>query len=222
MSSAVAVSAGQPTGDEGLPDAVRRERQVGDGAHAAEALPEHAPRLAGQLAPDQLGVEHDAVGAEVGQVVGLGLRRSEPGQGLPVRRGGPAGAALVEQQDPVVLQRPVQPGLPAPRAAARRTRGRPAGTAARAGPRRPCRRRRPRGRTPRSARRPAADGRAGRRRTGRSARCPGGGSWSRSDGTVPGLLSRVVAWEAVSGRSAWPSGGRGWRSGTTSRPGLAR
>ena len=106
---------GQPAGDERLPDAVRRERQVGDRAHAAEALPEHAPRLAGQLAPDQLGVEHDAVGAEVGQVVGLGLRARgrEPGQGLPVRRGGPAGAALVEQQHPVVLQRPVQPGLPA-------------------------------------------------------------------------------------------------------------
>ena len=65
------------------------------------------------VAPDQLGVEHDAVGAEVGQVVGLGLGRAEPGQGLPGGGGGPAGAALVEQQHPVVLQRPVQPALPA-------------------------------------------------------------------------------------------------------------
>jgi hypothetical protein len=49
------------------------------------------------------------------QVAGLRLRARgrEPGQGLAVRRGGPAGAALVEQQDPVVLQRPVQPGIPA-------------------------------------------------------------------------------------------------------------
>src|SRR5690242_10712811 len=72
---------GQPAGDERFLDAMRRERQVGDRAKAAETLAEHAPRLVGQLAPDQLGVEHDAVGAEMGQVVGLGLRAHgrEPG-----------------------------------------------------------------------------------------------------------------------------------------------
>jgi hypothetical protein len=37
---------------------------------------------------------------------------------VPGRRGGPAGAALVEEQHPVVVQRPVQPGLPAERARA--------------------------------------------------------------------------------------------------------
>ena len=47
---------GQATGDEGLPDTVRREGQVGDRAEAAEALPEDAPRRVGQVAPDQLGV----------------------------------------------------------------------------------------------------------------------------------------------------------------------
>jgi len=104
----------QPAGDERLANAVRGEGQVGDGAEPAEALPEHAPRrAAGQLPPDQLGVEHDAVGAEAGQVVGLGLGRAQAGQGLPGGGGGPAGTALIEQQHPVVVQRPVQPGLPA-------------------------------------------------------------------------------------------------------------
>ena len=85
------VQARQPAGDQRFADAVRRERQVRDRAEPAEALAQHAPRLVpAQFAPDQLGVEHDAVGAEVGQVVGLGLRARgrEPGQGLPVRGGG--------------------------------------------------------------------------------------------------------------------------------------
>ena len=104
----------QSAGDERLAQAVRGERQVGDRAEPAEALPEHAPgRAAGQVAPDELGVQHDAVGPEVGQVIGLGLGRAQARQRLPGGGGGPAGAALVEQQDPVVVQRPVQPGVPA-------------------------------------------------------------------------------------------------------------
>ena len=107
---------GQPAGDERLPDAVRGEGQIGNRAHPAEALSQHAPRhVAGQLAPDQLGVEHDAVGPEVRQVIGLGLR-AESRQRLPVHGGGPASTALVEQQHPVVVQRPVQPAFPARRA----------------------------------------------------------------------------------------------------------
>ena len=104
----------QAAGDVRLAQAVRRERQVGDRAEPAEALPEHAPgRAAGQLAPDELGVQHDAVGAEVGQVISLGLGRAQARQRLPGGGGGPAGAALVQQQYPVVGQRPVQPGVPA-------------------------------------------------------------------------------------------------------------
>src|SRR5690348_10145429 len=49
------------------------------------------------------------------QVIRLRLRRAA-GQGLAVDGGGAAGAALVEQQHPVVLQGPVQPAFPAFRA----------------------------------------------------------------------------------------------------------
>jgi len=93
--------------------AARCVRQVGDGAEAAEALAEDAPRPPpGEPAPDQLGVGHDRVGPEMGQVVGLGPGVPEVGQGAPVGGGGAPGPALVEQQHPVVLQRPVQPALP--------------------------------------------------------------------------------------------------------------
>ncbi len=48
---------------------------------------------------DGLGVAHDRVGAEVGQVGGLRGRVPAQRQGLPVGRGAQPGAALVEQQD---------------------------------------------------------------------------------------------------------------------------
>jgi hypothetical protein len=107
----------QAAGDERLAQAVRGERQVGNRAEPAEALSEYAPgRAAGQLAPDELGVQHDAVGAEVGQVISLGLGRTHARQRLPGGGGGPAGAALVQQQYSVVGQRAVQPGVLALRA----------------------------------------------------------------------------------------------------------
>jgi hypothetical protein len=60
------------TGQEALAQAVRRERQVGEGAETAERLAEHRPGLvAHQLAPDRLGVLHDRVRAEQRQLVGL-------------------------------------------------------------------------------------------------------------------------------------------------------
>src|SRR6202044_735842 len=55
---------------------------------------------------------------EGAQVVRLGPGAAQPAQRVPGRRRGPAGAALVEEQHPVVVQRPVQPGLPAERARA--------------------------------------------------------------------------------------------------------
>src|SRR5262249_21184088 len=51
-------------------------------------------------------VAHDRVGAEVREVLGL-LGRRHPGQRADRRRA--AGAALVEEQDAVVLQRALQP-----------------------------------------------------------------------------------------------------------------
>jgi hypothetical protein len=103
--------AGQPAGDQRVADAVRRERQVGDGAEAAERLPEHRPLLLrpAQLAPDQLAVEDDGVRAEVREVLRLRPRRPEPGEGPGGGRRRAAGAALVEQEHPVVVQGPVEP-----------------------------------------------------------------------------------------------------------------
>ncbi len=113
------IEAGQAAGEERLPDPLRGERQVGGRAEAAEALAQHAPRLvAGQPPPDQLRIPDDRVGPEVAQVVRLGPGAAQPAQRVPGRRGGPAGAALVEEQHPVVVQGPVQPGLPAERARA--------------------------------------------------------------------------------------------------------
>ncbi len=109
----------QSAGDHGLAHALGGQREVGEGAEAAEALPEQAPLspLAEQLAPDQLGVADDRVGPEAGEVVGLLGRAAAQRQGLPGRRGRAPGAALVEQQDPVVVQGPVQPAVPAQRPA---------------------------------------------------------------------------------------------------------
>jgi len=162
------VQAGQPAGDERLAHPLGRAGQVGHGAEAAEALAEHAPRrAAGDLAADQLRVGDDRVGPEAGQVLGLVPRGAQAGQGLAAGRRRPPGAALVEQQHPVVRAArgpATRRGRPA---AARRARGRPPGTAARAARRPQCRPRRSRGRIPRSAGRPAPRDPAGRRTCGR-------------------------------------------------------
>ncbi len=89
-------------------EAFRRLREVVDDAEAAEALPEHAPGLGSELVPDQLGVADDRVGPEVRQVFGL-LLCAAPGEVAHGRRA--AGAALVEKQHAVVLERAGEPGL---------------------------------------------------------------------------------------------------------------
>ena len=115
----------QPAGDERLPQALRRDRQVGHGAEAAEALAEDAPALDPELLPDELRIADDRVGAEVGQVLGLCLRRVT--RNVADRRRS-AGAALVEQQQPVVLQRPLDPAVGGSSAASPRSPDRPGGT----------------------------------------------------------------------------------------------
>ena len=95
-----------PTGEEGLPQTLGRDREVGHRAEPAERLAEHAPPVDAERAPQQLEVAHDRVRAEVRQVVGLLLRR-HPGQRAD-RRGAP-GAALVDHQHPEVPERPVEP-----------------------------------------------------------------------------------------------------------------
>ncbi len=116
----------QTAGDHDLAQALGRVREIGRGAEAAEALPQDAPPRvgAGQFAAEQLGVPHDRVGAETRQIIGLFTRAAAQRQGLPVGRRGTAGAPLVQQQHPVVVQRARQPGGPA-----RRTRRRVAGAA---------------------------------------------------------------------------------------------
>jgi hypothetical protein len=105
-----AVQRGQATRDQDLLATLRRDRQVGHGAEAAVALPEDRPRRrTHERRPQRLRVAHDRVGPKVREVVGLLLRRAEPGEGLTGGWCRPAGAALVQQQHPVVLQRATQP-----------------------------------------------------------------------------------------------------------------
>ena len=114
---------GQAAGDERLGQALRRLRQVVDDAEAAEALAEHAPLLDPELGADRLGVADDRVGPEVGQILGLVLRghvRERPD------RSRAAGSALVEEQQPVVLERALPPRLVDQLQEARRLETRPA------------------------------------------------------------------------------------------------
>ncbi len=104
----VAVERRQPAGDERLGEPFRRLREVVDDAEPAEALAEHAPALDLELAADQLRVTDDRVGSEVRQVLGL-LLRAHPGQ---VADGsGAARPALVEEEQAVVVERALPPGL---------------------------------------------------------------------------------------------------------------
>src|SRR5262249_51830639 len=65
----------QAAGDERLAQAGRGEREVGHGTEAAETLAENAPPTDAEFLADQLRVADDAVGAQVGHVRGLLLRR---------------------------------------------------------------------------------------------------------------------------------------------------
>ncbi len=107
----VGVEGGQTAGDQRGVQALGGQREVGDGAEAAEALAEHGPGgAAGDLGADGLAVPDDGVGAEVGEVVGLLGGAAAQREGLAVGGGGGAGAALVQEQDAVLLQGAAEPG----------------------------------------------------------------------------------------------------------------
>ena len=73
-------------------------------AEPAEGLAEHVPALHTELFADRFGIGDDLVGTKLGQRGGVDkLRRGA------VNAGGAAGAALVEQHHPVVLQGRVDP-----------------------------------------------------------------------------------------------------------------
>ncbi len=97
----------QPAGDVRLAQAFRCDRQVGHRRESTEALTEHAPPIDAELRPDRLRVADDRVGAEVGQVLGLGVgcRARE----LRADRCRPTGPPLIKQDDPVVLERLLHP-----------------------------------------------------------------------------------------------------------------
>ena len=97
----------QATRDQRRLQALGGEGQVRERREPAEALAEHRPALDAELAADPLAVPDDRVRPEVGEVCRLVLRR-RPRDVLPHRRGAP-GAALVDEQDPVLGERAPHP-----------------------------------------------------------------------------------------------------------------
>jgi len=116
-----AADGGHPAGEVDLVQTVREQGEVGEAAKAAEALAEQAPGAPrAQHFANVLGVAHYAVGAKLAEVLRL-LWGSELGQRLGADGAGVAGAALIEQQHPKLLQGPLDPAA---------VGGRPRGTKA--------------------------------------------------------------------------------------------
>ena len=98
-----------PAGEVDLVQAPREQREVGEAAKATETLAEQAPGAPrAQHLANVLGVAHYAVGAKMAEVVRL-LIWGHPRQGVSTDGGGVAGAALIEQQHPKLLQGPLDP-----------------------------------------------------------------------------------------------------------------
>ena len=102
---------GEAPGDDHPGHVLGKEGEVSEAAEATEALPEEMPAgiLAEQHRAESLGIAHDGVGAEVGEVVGQ-LRRTRARQRTPLERRAQTGAALVEQEHPVPRQELLEPG----------------------------------------------------------------------------------------------------------------
>ncbi len=108
----VGVEGGQAAGDDRGAHSLGGEGEVRHRAEAAEALAEDGPGgPARHHGADGLAVADDSVGAEAGEVVGLLGGGAAQGQRLPGGGRGTSRAALVEEEDPVVLQGTVEPGL---------------------------------------------------------------------------------------------------------------
>src|SRR5450759_2184005 len=97
----------QPAGDERLAQAFGCDGQVRERGEAAEALTQQAPAVHSKLAADPLRVPDDRVRPEVGEVGRL--VRDGLAWDLRPDGGGAPGAALVEQQDAVLRERPLHP-----------------------------------------------------------------------------------------------------------------
>src|SRR4051794_26457222 len=98
---------GQAASDHRLAQGMRRDRQVRHRAEAAKALAQDAPALDSQLLSNQLGVAHDRIGAEIGEIVGLllGCRLRQ----VRVDRSRSASPALIHHQQPEILQNALVP-----------------------------------------------------------------------------------------------------------------
>ena len=93
---------GQAAGEQDALQALGVRRQVAGGAEAAEGLPQQAPALDPQPPAQVLAVLDDLVGPHVAEQPG---RAGGVSPGVrPVDGRGGAGAALVEEDEPVVLQ----------------------------------------------------------------------------------------------------------------------
>src|SRR2546426_3094340 len=88
-------------------------RQVGHGAESAVALAEHAPglALADELAADELGIAHDAVGAEMLEILGLRARVAATNKCLRQHYAAQPVAARVEEEHVVVVECPLEPAV---------------------------------------------------------------------------------------------------------------
>ena len=93
---------GQAAGEQDSLQALGVRRQVAGGAEAAEGLPQHAPALDPQPPAQVLAVLDDLVGPHVAEQPG---RAGGVSPGVrPVDGRGGAGAALVDEDEPVLLQ----------------------------------------------------------------------------------------------------------------------
>ncbi len=109
----VRVEGRQAAGEDRGVQALGGGGEVVDRAEAAEALAEDGPGGAvGERGADRLAVPDDRVGAEVREALGLLGGAAVQRERLAGERGGVAGAALVEEEDAVVVQGTAEPGLP--------------------------------------------------------------------------------------------------------------
>lgn len=100
---------GEAGRDESFGQSRGRLGEVGRHGEAAEALAEGAPRLVLESPAEVFGVGDDRILSEAGEVRGLRPGAADVGDGLGVERVRRTGAAFVEQDDPIVVERRGQP-----------------------------------------------------------------------------------------------------------------